>query len=114
AVSIAAWSDEDHVAANRRRYTEKFDRVVPLLEPHLEVLIPEAGFYLWPRTPQDDEAFATVLLEKCNVAVLPGSYLGRSVNGLNPGSNRVRMALVAEVDRCVEAAQRVAHFLQQG
>jgi len=114
AVSIAAWSDEDHVAANRRRYSEKFDRVVPLLEPHLEVLMPEAGFYLWPRTPQDDETFATALMEKCNVAVLPGSYLGRSVNGLNPGSNRVRMALVAEVDRCVEAAQRVAHFLQQG
>ena len=114
AVSIAAWSDEDHVAANRRRYSEKFDRVVPLLEPHLEVLMPEAGFYLWPRTPQDDEAFATALLEKCNVAVLPGSYLGRTVNGLNPGSNRVRMALVAEADQCVEAAQRVAHFLQQG
>jgi N-succinyldiaminopimelate aminotransferase len=114
AVSIAAWSDEEHVAANRRRYSEKFDRVAPLLHPHLEVGIPEAGFYLWPRTPKSDEAFAKALLEQCNIAVLPGSYLGRTVNGLNPGSNRVRMALVAEVDQCVEAAERIAHFLQQG
>ena len=76
--------------------------------------IPEAGFYLWPSTPENDEAFAKALLEQCNVAVLPGSYLGRTVNGLNPGSNRVRMALVAEVDQCVEAAERIAHFLRQG
>ncbi len=114
AVSVAAWSDEEHVAANRRRYSEKFDRVVPLLEPHLEVTMPEAGFYLWPSTPENDEAFAKALLEQCNVAVLPGSYLGRTVSGLNPGSNRVRMALVAEVDQCVEAAERIAHFLRQG
>jgi len=114
AVSIAAWADEEHVAENRRRYSEKFDRVVPLLEPHLEVGMPEAGFYLWPRTPTCDEAFAKALVEQCNVAVLPGSFLGRTVNGLNPGSNRVRMALVAEVEQCVEAAERIAHFLQQG
>ena len=114
AVSIAAWSDEAHVVQNRERYTEKFDRIVPILNPYLNITIPEAGFYLWPETPVDDEQFAKDLIAHCNVAVLPGTYLGRTVAGHNPGSNRVRMALVAEIDQCVEAAQRIANFLQKG
>jgi N-succinyldiaminopimelate aminotransferase len=114
AVSIAAWSDEAHVVLNRERYTEKFDRIVPILNPYLGITTPEAGFYLWPETPVDDEQFAKDLIAHCNVAVLPGKYLGRTVAGNNPGSNRVRMALVAEIDQCVEAAQRIANFLQKG
>jgi N-succinyldiaminopimelate aminotransferase len=114
AVSIAAWSDEAHVVLNRERYTEKFDRIVPILNPYLGITTPEAGFYLWPETPVDDEQFAKDLIAHCNVAVLPGKYLGRTVAGHNPGSNRVRMALVAEIDQCVEAAQRIANFLQKG
>jgi N-succinyldiaminopimelate aminotransferase len=92
-----------------RRY-----RIVPILNPCLNTTTPEAGFYLWPETPVDDEQFAKELIAHCNVAVLPGKYLARTVAGHNPGSNRVRMALVAEIDQCVEAAQRIAHFLQKG
>lgn len=107
--SVVAWEDETHVRANRAHYRDKFNAVLPLLQPLLHVLQPDAGFYLWPETPMDDEAFALRLLKKCNVAVLPGSYLGRERDGLNPGAGHVRIALVAGIDECVEAAERIAH-----
>ncbi|EED34467.1 succinyldiaminopimelate transaminase [Luminiphilus syltensis NOR5-1B] len=112
--SIHAWSDETHVVANRALYREKFDRVLPILEPVLAVARPEAGFYLWPETAGDDEAFAVHLLEQCNVSVLPGRYLGRDVDGVNPGAGRARLALVAELEQCVEAAHRIADCLCRG
>jgi len=45
--------------------------------------------------------------------VLPGSYLARDAHGINPGQNRIRMALVAEVDECLEAAQRIVEFTKK-
>lgn len=114
AASAVAWSDEAHVIANRAAYNSKFDAVVPILEPHLPVSKPEAGFYLWPRTPSSDEQFAIELLRHCNVAVLPGRYLGREVKGFNPGMHHVRMALVAEQEQCIEAAERIAAAMSRG
>jgi N-succinyldiaminopimelate aminotransferase len=111
AASIAAWRDEAHVAANRAAYDEKFDAVLDVLEGALEVTRPAAGFYLWPRTPVDDERFARELLEREGVEVLPGRYLGRDRGAGNPGAGRVRMALVAGLDECVEAARRVRRFM---
>ncbi len=108
AASIAAWGDEAHVAENRRLYREKFDRVLPLLQPVLDVAMPDAGFYLWAATPGDDVEFSRSLLQNYNCAVLPGSLLAREHDGRNPGARRVRLALVAGVDACVEAAQRIA------
>ncbi|MFO8155557.1 MAG: succinyldiaminopimelate transaminase [Pseudomonadota bacterium] len=116
AASIAAWNDEGHVAANRADYQARFDAVLPILEPVLEVRRPDAGFYLWPRTPIDDTEFARRLFAEQHVTVLPGRYLGRERHGLdagpNPGENRVRLALVAETERCVEAAHRVRAFIE--
>lgn len=112
--SITAWNDETHVCANRQAYREKFDAVLPRLQPVLPVTRPDAGFYLWPQTPVDDERFALELLARCNVAVLPGRYLGREVNGVNPGANHVRMALVAELADCIDAAERIADSLLKG
>ena len=112
--SIVAWRDETHVIDNRALYRAKFSAVLPLLHPVLNVRRPEAGFYLWPETPVDDERFAMELLKRCNVGVLPGRYLGREVDGINPGANHVRMALVAELDRCIEAAERIADSLKTG
>ncbi len=116
AASIAAWRDEAHVAANRAAYQAKFDAVLPILAPVLDVRRPDAGFYLWPRTPIDDTEFARRLFAEQHVTVLPGRYLGRErrlrESGPNPGADRVRMALVAETERCVEAAHRIRAFVE--
>ena len=112
AASIAAWNDEAHVAENRRMYAEKFAGVMQILEPLLPVRMPDAGFYLWVRTPVADTAFAQALYRDYNVAVLPGSYLARESDGVNPGRDFVRMALVASTEEAVEAAQRIARFVK--
>ena len=112
--SIAAWRDEAHVVENRALYRAKFDSVNALLAPALNTVIPPAGFYLWPNTPISDTEFARSLLEQQNVAVLPGSYLGREVGGQNPGSNHVRMALVATHQETLEAAERIVDFVKRG
>ncbi|MEK7262411.1 MAG: succinyldiaminopimelate transaminase, partial [Pseudomonadota bacterium] len=95
AASVAAWSDEAHVVENRALYRKKFDAVLKILAPVLDVKKPEAGFYLWPKLPLDDEAFTRELYARENVLALPGSYLSRATAGGNPGTNRVRLALVA-------------------
>ena len=110
--SIAAWNDEAHVEENRRLYREKFAAVLDILGDTLPVSAPEAGFYLWPETPMDDQAFARELKRTQNVTVLPGSYLSREVDGVNPGAGRVRMALVATLDECTEGAERIRTFLR--
>ncbi|WP_286999579.1 MULTISPECIES: succinyldiaminopimelate transaminase [Comamonas] len=115
--SIAAWSDEAHVVHNRALYKEKFAAVMPILEPVMDVRLPDAGFYLWPRIPDalgmSETEFARELFAHTHVTVLPGSYLARNVHGYNPGAQRVRLALVAETAECVEAAQRIADFIQK-
>jgi len=109
--SLAAWLDEDHVRDNRRLYREKFSAVLDTLDGCLDVGLPDAGFYLWPRTPIGDEAFARELFAQQNVTVLPGRYLSRDVGGANPGADHVRIALVAPLDECIEAAQRIRQFV---
>jgi N-succinyldiaminopimelate aminotransferase len=113
AASAAAWRDEDHVRDNRRLYKDKFDRITPLIAAHLETRVPDAGFYLWARTPIDDAEFARELHRRYNVTVLPGSFLARTANGVNPGERFVRIALVAGIDQCLEAARRITDFCQQ-
>jgi N-succinyldiaminopimelate aminotransferase len=109
--SIAAWHDEAHVAANRELYRAKFARVTPMLQPVLDVALPDAGFYLWAGVPGgDDVAWSLGLLAQQNVTVLPGSLLARPAHGINPGAGRVRLALVAGTEECVEAAQRIVAY----
>lgn len=112
--SIAAWKDESHVIDNRARYAEKFSRITPMLREVLQVDLPDAGFYLWAGVdklaPISDTEYAQRLYAEYNVTVLPGSYLARDAHGINPGKNRIRMALVAELDECLEAARRIVAF----
>jgi N-succinyldiaminopimelate aminotransferase len=121
AASIAAWGDEAHVVANRALYRTKFAQVAPLLSDVLDVALPDAGFYLWAAVPSrrrdatpngagDDIAFTRGLLAQYNVTVLPGSLLAREAHGINPGQGRIRMALVASVEECLEAAHRIVSF----
>jgi N-succinyldiaminopimelate aminotransferase len=111
AASVRAWQDEDHVLENRARYREKFSAVLGILDPVLDLHHPTAGFYLWPDTPVDDGDFARGLLAQQNVTVLPGSYLSRSARNINPGQNHVRMALVAPLEDCIEAAERIKSYI---
>ena len=109
--SVAAWNDESHVLANRALYKRKFEQVTPLLAEVLDVQLPDAGFYLWAGVPGgDDIDFTLKLLAQYNVAVLPGSLLARTAHGANPGAGRIRMALVAGVEECLEAARRIHQF----
>lgn len=111
--SISAWQDERHVVENRNQYRLKFDTVLQQLSDKMPLLRPDAGFYLWAETPQADTDFAQQLYAQQNITVLPGQYLSRQANGMNPGSGYVRMALVAPVDECGEAAQRIEHFIEK-
>lgn len=108
AASIAAWKDEAHVIENRRQYAEKFRAVIPLLGDSLQVEMPDAAFYLWARTSMPDTEFAQILYRDHHVTVLPGSYLARDAHGNNPGKGFVRLALVASLEECLEAARRIA------
>jgi len=112
AASLAAWNDEAHVRANRAQYRAKFEAVLEILKPVLGVERPEAGFYLWPKLPRDDEVFARELYARENVLVLPGSYLSRNFEGVDPGQNRARLALVAPLPECIEAAHRIRNYVE--
>jgi N-succinyldiaminopimelate aminotransferase len=117
AASIAAWNDEQHVAENRAKYVAKFRQITPVLQEVLDVDLPDASFYLWAKVDKhvaiSDTEYARRLYAEYNVTVLPGSYLAREAHGINPGRNRVRMALVAEVDECLEAARRIVEFTKK-
>ena len=110
--SQAAWEDERHVATNRRAYSEKFSAVMARLQGCLEVELPAAGFYLWPRTPFDDRQFARDLFARQHLTALPGSFLGRAVDGVNPGSGHLRLALVPPLADCCTAADRLRNFVE--
>ena len=110
--SIAAWQDEAHVRANRDQYRAKYDAVLDILQPVLDVQRPDGSFYLWAKVPGCDAEFTRDLFEAQHVTVVPGSYLSRDVDGVNPGAGRVRMALVAPLAECIEAAERIRAFLQ--
>jgi len=109
--SIAAWQDEAHVRENRDQYRAKYDAVLDILQPVMDVQRPDGSFYLWAKVPGSDAEFTRDLFEAEHVTVVPGSYLSREVNGVNPGAGRVRMALVAPLAECIEAAERIRDFL---
>lgn len=115
--SIAAWNDEAHVLDNRNQYREKFAACTPLTAEVLGTALPDAGFYLWAKVdklaPITDTEFARGLLEHYNVVVLPGSFLAREAQGVNPGAGFVRIALVASLAECLDATQRIRQFAQQ-
>jgi N-succinyldiaminopimelate aminotransferase len=107
AASICAWRDEAHVVENRSLYREKITAVLDILAPVMDVTAPDAGFYLWPRTPGSDTGFAHDLQAQQHVTVLPGSFLSRPFNGSNPGAEHARLALVAPLEDCLVAATRI-------
>ena len=111
--SITAWQDDDYAARNRRLYQEKFERVLAILAPCLDVARPDGAFYLWPDVHGDDERFVRDLYASQAITVLPGSYLARTGSAGNPGAGRVRISLVPPLQQCIEAAERIRDFLQR-
>jgi N-succinyldiaminopimelate aminotransferase len=109
--SIRAWQDESHVLENRQLYREKFAAFISILSTVCEIRKPAASFYVWLKTSIPDEQFARKLFAQENVTVLPGSYLSREFSGINPGQNHVRIALVAPLSECIEAANRIKIFI---
>jgi N-succinyldiaminopimelate aminotransferase len=112
--SELAWQDETHVDANRAAYLEKFTTAERILSPHIHLEMPEGAFYYWLKTPIKGEEFTRAFFAAQNVTVLPGAYLSRPCDGINPGEDYVRMALVAEIGECREASERLRDFLQAG
>ena len=110
--SIAAWNDEEHVRENRKLYRQKFDNFLSILDGCIDVKMPDAGFYLWPKTPGNCEDFALDLFEQEHITCLPGTFISRDVDSDNPGRQCVRMALVASLEECSEAAHRIKRFVE--
>ncbi len=108
--SAMAWSDEDHVIANRHSYREKFARITPMLSEVFPVTDPDGGFYHWIDVGEDDQAFALDAFRDINITVLPGSFISREVGGTNPGAGHIRVAWVAELEHCLEAATRLSEW----
>lgn len=109
--STVAWQDENHVIENRTMYRKKFNSVLEILQPVMSVNMPDAGFFLWPQTPISDDIFTQQLYQQQHVNVVPGSYLSRDTPTGNPGQHRIRMALVAPEQACIDAANRVSSFI---
>jgi N-succinyldiaminopimelate aminotransferase len=112
AASIAAWNDEAHVVESRRLYREKFAAFFERVNPVLPLAMPEAAFYFWAEVGGDDTAFARELYRAAGITVLPGSYIARDAQGVNPGRGFVRIALVSTVQEASEAALRVRNFTE--
>jgi len=114
--SIKAWQDERHVAQNRALYREKFALWMAELGEMLALRLPDAGFYLWIKVPDqfnnDDEAFVKALYENVAIFALAGRYLSREVCNQNPGAGYIRVALVASLEENKEAIRRIKMLLQ--
>lgn len=111
-VAEVAWADEAHVAASRALYQEKYaiaDRVLGNVPGYKG---PAGGFFLW--LPVDDGEAATIRLwREAGVQVLPGAYLSREVDGVNPGAGFVRVALVGPADETEAALIRIRDVLYE-
>ena len=99
-----AWNDNEHVIAFREKYKENFE----IAHEVLGVKIPEATFYIWLEVG-DELAFTKRLFERYNVKVLPGSFLGRE--GIGQGF--VRIALVENAEKTLEAVRRIKRCLDE-
>lgn len=112
AASVVAWNDETHVIHNRALYGEKFNAVTPVLQQVWSTThLPDAAFYLWINTEKDDTVVAKQLYQELNITVLPGSFLAREAQGINPGKGFIRMALVASTEETISAANRIKQYI---
>lgn len=110
AVSQQAWSDEEHVEANRALYRRKFERARASLSNRFALRMPDGGFFLWLDVGDGVEA-ARRLWRDAGVKVLPGEYLARDTSSGNPGKCYIRVALINDFATTDEALDRLARTL---
>ena len=98
--AVAAWDDEEHVAAVRDVYRAKRDALLPALEAAgLRHAGGDATFFLWLEGAPD--GFQERLLEQ-GVILTPGSFFGPA------GEGYLRLALVPTPNDCRRAAELIA------
>lgn len=115
--SAAVWRDEEHVEANRALYRTKFDVVDQIIGDRFGYKRPEGGFFLWLDVADygGGAAVTKTLWQECGVKVVPGEYLAQTgADGVNPGKNFIRVAMVASQDETREALTRMIDCLEQG
>jgi len=110
--SAAVWADEQHVTANRRAYTRKYDVADAVLGTRFGYRRPAGGFFLWldMSVLGNGENAALTLWKRFGVKVIPGAYLAQDGrDGNNPGARYVRIALVRDAATIGEALERFVH-----
>lgn len=112
--SAKAWADENHVAEGRGLYRRNFAVADAVLGRRYGYRRPDGGFFLWLNMAVfgGGEAAAKTLWKGCGVKVLPGTYLAHAgPDGVNPGTDYVRIALVHDAETTREALTRVVATL---
>ena len=99
--AVAAWADEEHVAAVREVYRAKRAVLTAALEAAgLRHVGGDATFFLWLAGA---EAAAADLLEQ-GIVLAPGSAFGPA------GAGYARLALVPELEACERAAEIISRW----
>lgn len=108
----ALYDDEDHQLKACQHYDKNFEVVERYLRPfYSDFNIPEAGFFLWLPVVDDEEA-TKILWNKFSLRVMPGSYMGNEINGINPGKGFLRISIVDEINIIEDVMKRLCLFLQ--
>ena len=112
AASTALWDDDAHVENTRINYRARFDQAERILGSRFGFRRPEATFFLWLNVG-DGEVVARRLWAEAALKVMPGAYLSQTVDGHNPGTMYIRVALVDGALATEDALCRIAHTLQE-
>lgn len=108
--SAALWRDEAHVETIRGEYRAKFQLAKSILHNKGGYFTPDGGFFLWLDVG-DGQAVTRRLWAEGGVKVLPGGYLAREIDGVNPGDRYIRVALVHDLETTRTAITRIAELL---
>ena len=104
----ALYRDSQHNADIRAHYDRSFD----ILKQHLDIIVPQGGFFLWYPVPRafngDDKAYAVKLFQSASIKSVPGSVMATDVGAGNPGAGFVRLAIVHDHETIEILARRMA------
>jgi len=111
-VAAALYEDEEHHTEACLHYDKNFQIVEKYLKPFADNFkVPAGGFFLWLKVNDDEEA-AKILWNKYSLRVMPGSFMGKKINDINPGSGYLRISLVDTSEIIEETMKRLSLFLK--